>query len=79
MWLPERVWEQSFASDIAAAGIQYTIIDDYHFRCAGIPQNELAGYYVTEDEGRLLFVFQTVKSCVTWFRFQTGAVHRLPS
>ena len=33
MWLPERVWEQSFASDIAAAGIQYTIIDDYHFRC----------------------------------------------
>jgi len=57
MWLPERVWEQSFASDIAAAGIQYTIIDDYHFRCAGIPQDELAGYYVTEDEGRLLFVF----------------------
>ncbi len=57
MWLPERVWEQSFASDIATAGIQYTIIDDYHFRCAGIPQNELAGYYVTEDEGRLLFVF----------------------
>jgi len=57
MWLPERVWEQSFASDIALAGIQYTIIDDYHFRCAGIPQSELAGYYVTEDEGRPLFVF----------------------
>jgi hypothetical protein len=57
MWLPERVWEQSFASDIALAGIQYTIIDDYHFRCAGMPQSELAGYYVTEDEGRLLFVF----------------------
>ncbi len=57
MWLPERVWEQSFAGDIAAAGLQYTIIDDYHFRCAGIPQNELTGYYVTEDEGRLLFIF----------------------
>lgn len=57
MWLPERVWEQSFASDISAAGIQYTIIDDYHFRCAGIPQVDLAGYYVTEDEGRVLFVF----------------------
>ncbi|MCA9065399.1 MAG: alpha-amylase, partial [Planctomycetaceae bacterium] len=27
MWLPERVWEQSFASDIAAAGIEYTIVD----------------------------------------------------
>lgn len=57
MWLPERVWEQSFASDISLAGIQYTIVDDYHFRCAGIPQNELAGYYVTEDEGRTLFLF----------------------
>ena len=57
MWLPERVWEQSFAADIAAAGIQYTIIDDYHFRCAGLPAQELYGYYVTEDEGRLLSVF----------------------
>ena len=57
MWLPERVWEQSFAGDIAAAGLQYTMVDDYHFRCAGIPQSELMGYYTTEDEGRLLFMF----------------------
>ncbi len=57
MWLPERVWEQSFAGDIAAAGLQYTMVDDYHFRCAGIPSNELMGYYTTEDEGRLLFMF----------------------
>lgn len=57
MWLPERVWEQTFAGDIAAAGMQYTIIDDYHFRCAGIPQKDLFGYYVTEDEGRVLSVF----------------------
>ena len=57
LWLPERVWEQSFAGDIAAAGLQYTMVDDYHFRCAGIPQDELMGYYSTEDEGRLLFMF----------------------
>lgn len=57
MWLPERVWEQTFAGDISAAGMEYTIIDDYHFRCAGIPQRDLFGYYVTEDEGRLLSVF----------------------
>ena len=57
LWLPERVWEQSFAGDIAAAGLQYTMVDDYHFRCAGIPQNELMGYYATEDEGRILFMF----------------------
>ena len=57
LWLPERVWEQSFAGDIVAAGLQYTMVDDYHFRCAGIPQNELMGYYATEDEGRILFMF----------------------
>ena len=57
LWLPERVWEQSFAGDIAAAGLQYTMVDDYHFRCAGIPSSELMGYYSTEDEGRLLFMF----------------------
>ncbi|MCA9060821.1 MAG: DUF1925 domain-containing protein, partial [Planctomycetaceae bacterium] len=57
MWLPERVWEQTFASDISAAGIEYTIVDDYHFRCAGLPPQELFGYYITEDEGRLLNVF----------------------
>lgn len=56
MWVPERVWEQSFAGDIAAAGIRYTILDDHHFRSGGLSQDELYGYYVTEDEGRLLSV-----------------------
>ena len=56
MWIPERVWEQSFAGDLTAAGIRYTILDDHHFRCAGLTPDELHGYYVTEDEGRLLAV-----------------------
>jgi alpha-amylase len=57
MWVPERVWEQSFAGDISAAGIEYTILDDFHFRSAGVPQDQLFGYYLTEDEGRLLKIF----------------------
>ena len=56
MWMPERVWEQSFAGDLTAAGIQYTILDDHHFRSAGMSQDQLFGYHVTEDEGRLLAV-----------------------
>ena len=56
MWVPERVWEQSFAGDITAAGIRYTILDDHHFRCGGVDSDDLFGYYVTEDEGRLLSV-----------------------
>ncbi|MCY2966693.1 MAG: DUF1926 domain-containing protein, partial [Planctomycetota bacterium] len=57
MWTPERVWEQSFVGDVTQAGIEYTILDDYHFRCAGLVDEELFGYYLTEDEGRLLKVF----------------------
>lgn len=57
MWVPERVWEQALASDLAAAGIEYTVLDDYHFRNASLRQDELHGYYVTEDDGRVLAVF----------------------
>jgi len=57
MWVPERVWEQSFAGDIAAAGIEYTLLDDTHFRNAGLTEDQLHGYYLTEDDGRLLKVF----------------------
>jgi alpha-amylase len=57
MWVPERVWEQHLVSDIAAAGIEYTVLDDYHFRQAGLEEEQLFGYYLTEDEGRLLRVF----------------------
>lgn len=56
-WVPERVWEQSFAGDITEAGIEYTIVDDFHFKGAGLPADQLYGYYFTEDEGRLLKIF----------------------
>ena len=57
MWVPERVWEQSLASDLADSGIQYTLLDDFHFKNSGARSNELNGHYVTEDDGKLLFVF----------------------
>lgn len=57
MWMPERVWEQGFASDLAEAGIEFTLLDDYHFRNAGYSVDELHGYYLTEDDGHLLRVF----------------------
>ncbi|MEZ6110620.1 MAG: alpha-amylase/4-alpha-glucanotransferase domain-containing protein, partial [Pirellulaceae bacterium] len=57
MWVPERVWEPSLTGDIAAAGIRYSMLDDFHFRNAGLTDEQLYGYYVTEDEGRLLSIF----------------------
>src|SRR5205085_4835612 len=42
-WVPERVWEQAFVSDLTRAGIEYTILDDYHFKSAGLRDDELFG------------------------------------
>ncbi len=57
MWMPERVWEQSLTSDLADAGMQYTVLDDFHFLNAGLNQNQLHGYYTTEDNGRTIRAF----------------------
>jgi alpha-amylase len=57
MWMPERVWEQNMASDLVTAGVQYTMLDDFHFKSAGLTEDQLHGYYVTEDNGHVLSVF----------------------
>lgn len=57
MWIPERVWEQSLTSDLVQAGVKYTVLDDFHFRNAGLVADQLHGFYLTEDNGRLLTVF----------------------
>ncbi len=57
MWIAERVWEQALVSSIAEAGIEYTVLDDCHFLRAGCLEDNVLGYYLTEDDGRLLKVF----------------------
>jgi len=57
MWIPERVWEQSFTRDIVDAGVEYTVLDDFHFKNAGLEDSQLMGHFTTEDDGRVLSVF----------------------
>ena len=57
LWMPERVWEQTFARDLADAGIEYTVLDDFHFKCAGMTDGQLTSHLLTEDEGRVVSVF----------------------
>ena len=57
MWIPERVWEQSFVRDLSAAGIEYCILDDFHFKNAGLVDSQLHGHYLTEDDGRVMSIF----------------------
>ena len=42
MWMPERVWEQSLTSDLAEAGVRYTLLDDFHFKNAGLDEDAAA-------------------------------------
>jgi len=57
MWVPERVWEQSMTRDLVDAEIEYTILDDFHFKAAGLTEDQLHGHLITEDEGRTLRIF----------------------
>jgi alpha-amylase len=57
MWMPERVWESQLTRDILPSGIQYTLLDDYHFLAAGWEDYHLTNYFLTEDDGHVLRVF----------------------
>ncbi|MBI4685923.1 MAG: DUF1926 domain-containing protein [Nitrospirae bacterium] len=57
MWLAERVWEPHMPKPISKAGIEYLSVDDYHFKLAGCRDEELLGYYKTEEEGYTVNIF----------------------
>ncbi|HUT91332.1 MAG TPA: alpha-amylase/4-alpha-glucanotransferase domain-containing protein [Thermoguttaceae bacterium] len=69
MWMPERVWEQSSARDLADAGIRYTVLDDFHFKNAGLTESDLYSYYLTEDDGRVISIFPGSESLRYWIPF----------
>jgi alpha-amylase len=58
-WLAERVWEPSLAFDLAAAGYEWTVLDDNHLRAASIREDEMWAPLTTDDRGRRLTVFGT--------------------
>lgn len=56
-WLTERVWESSVVPALADSGVRYVMVDDYHFMCTGRPNDNLNGYYSTEEDGRKIDLF----------------------
>jgi hypothetical protein len=57
MWLAERVWEPHLPKSIAAAGINHVVVDDFHFKMAGLRDDELDGYYLTEEQDGVIRIF----------------------
>lgn len=61
MWLAERVWEPGLPRLLREAAIEWTILDDVHFKNVGLEDHDLYGYYATEDQSSILKVFATSK------------------
>ncbi len=57
MWLAERVWEPMLPSSLHSANMKYSVLDDTHFKCAGLTDNDLNGYFITEDKGKTVYLF----------------------
>ncbi len=62
MWIAERVWEPELPRYLREAEIEWTILDDVHFKNVGLEDDDLYGYYATEDQSTALRVFATSKS-----------------
>jgi len=60
-WLTERVWEPTFPSIAAKTGLKFTTLDDSHFQYAGIKGEDIRDFYITENNGDVLFVFPISK------------------
>src|SRR6266446_7462277 len=61
MWIAERVWEPGLPRLISEAGIEWTILDDVHFKNVGLEDSDLYGFYATEDQSSILKVYATSK------------------
>lgn len=56
-WITELSWETAFAQDLSKARIQYTCLPKEYFTCCELADEDLGGYYITEDEARKIGVF----------------------
>ncbi|MGH9540821.1 MAG: alpha-amylase/4-alpha-glucanotransferase domain-containing protein [Terriglobales bacterium] len=50
-WLAERVWEPDLPATLAAAGLDYALVDDTHLLLTGIDPERTYGYVIAEHNG----------------------------
>lgn len=70
MWLAERIWEPTLPSTLFDAGIKYTVVDDTHFKYAGLRDDDLDGYFISEDLGKSVSLFPISKQLRYTIPFQ---------
>jgi alpha-amylase len=63
------VWEPGLPAPLAEAGVEWTLVDDAHFRMVGLRDDELDGHFITEDQGRRIKLFagsQRLRYTIPW-------------
>ncbi len=80
MWTAERVWEPHLTKTLAQAGVKYLVLDDAHFKSAGLREDQTFGYYLMEEQGftcgvfpisqrmRKIMPFHDVDESINYFR-----------
>ncbi|MEW5692447.1 MAG: alpha-amylase/4-alpha-glucanotransferase domain-containing protein [Candidatus Hydrogenedentota bacterium] len=80
MWVPERVWDPYLVKPISESALRYVPLDTGHFLIAGLNEEDLMGYFVTEEHGDLLSLFhiskkirymipyKSVRECIDYLR-----------
>ena len=48
-WLTERVWDPDIVKTFNDAALNYTVLDDNHFKKAGINENPIKDYYILNN------------------------------
>lgn len=57
IWLTERAWDPALPPVLSDLGVKYTLVDDSHFRYAGIEPENAWGPFVAEREGKSVIIF----------------------
>lgn len=57
LWLAERVWEPTLVKPISEAGLEYVLLDGSHFKMVGKSEDDMDGYFLSEDQGHTLKLF----------------------
>jgi len=65
VWMAEKVWEPELIGTLAASGVEYTIIDDYHLMQAGAEEEAVYGPCLTREGDRSMVLFPSL----TRFRY----------
>ena len=61
LWLTERVWDPSIILSAAECGVEYMLVDDYHFLAAGFEKETTYGYFITEQDTVPMKIFSIDK------------------